>query len=626
MALSYEELISKAADQSLTVRDVIDYGLSRPGVSANAKKKISALQSGFKTMGLDVNMPYVDLRNSTILELFNPEFAPDESNRFGNLSSLELPLQQAIEAAEFPPEKRALYPVLAGAGNRADKLGLGGTQRTGLVGERPMRGLITNAELEEIYDDKLKTIPDGDTRAALLYHRYTGTRIEHLVGENGIKLSDISVTTSEDGVKKVTVAMYGNPKKNRPQVVLTGPLADLIAQQADSRKTAGAKPGEKLFNVSKEKFTSTFNSTIRPVLEERYADRLPIDNKTKKVVSSPTAIRHILPRMLKDEFRVPVDMRKAFMGHTETEIVDRNYAGKTGNVAVGSLVENLLGDAAAKTNNTTIDAKIASYGFELPALNNTRQATPITPFTFSEDTMERGVEAPRVQVSTETEEEIKANAKAAVERAGRVAQEESLKKLQAEIEEMETKTSPEYLALQEKFLRGQAEEKRLKDEIKKKISDEDKPAPKVFDEETTKKAQDMSDFFKGFGKFALAGLGITGVVTASRDAYAKEMQESGSTLRAIGAGAATGAYEALEPTPLAFMRPQEAGKGSDIVPSDAAGKPSYPFVERKEKELLQQMKAGLAQRGAPARPLDKQMSELQGIRPDIEITYPNEEK
>ena len=116
MALSYEELIEKASDQSLTVSEVIDYADSRPNVSSSAKKQIRALRSGFGVMGLDLNMPYVDLRKSEILELFNPEFAPDASNRYGSLGSLEKPFQQALEASEMPAEQRALYPALAGAG------------------------------------------------------------------------------------------------------------------------------------------------------------------------------------------------------------------------------------------------------------------------------------------------------------------------------------------------------------------------------------------------------------------------------------------------------------------------------------------------------------------------------
>ena len=626
MALSYEELIEKASDQSLTVAEAIDYAESRPSVSSSAKSEIRALRSGFGVMGLDLNMPYVDLRKSDVLELFNPEFAPDASNRYGNLGSLEKPLQQALEASEMPAEQRALYPALAGAGNRASKLGLGGTQRTGLVGERPMRGLITNAELEEIYDEQLKNVTDPEARMAMVYHRYTGVRTEHLVGTNGIKISDISITTLEDGTKQVTVAAYGNPKKNRPETVLRGPLAELIAEQVSTRKSAGAKAGDKLFNVSPTKFTSTFNSTIRPVLEERYSDRLPLDNKTQKVISSPTSIRHILPRMLRDEFKVPVDVRKAFMGHTETEIVDRNYSGKTGNAAVGGLIENLFGDAAIKSQNATLEAKLASYGFELPDIEGTRTATPSTPYRFNEQTIGDGPETRPVPVSAATEEEIKANAEAAVQRAGRIAQEESLKKLQAEIEEMKTKTSPEYLALQETYTRAKEEEKRLKAEIKEKVKNENKPPVVEFDSETTTKAKELSDFFGQFGKYALGALGVTAALEAGERAYTDVRGAGGSRLQAGTIAAGVGAYEALEPMGVGMMRPQPAGQGSDVVPTTPSGEPSYPFAEQKTQEYAERLKAGLAQRGAPApSSLDSQMNQLQGTRPDIEITYPNEE-
>jgi hypothetical protein len=60
-------------------------------------------------------------------------------------------------------------------------------------------------------------------------------------------------------------------------------------------------------------------------------------------------------------------------------------------------------------------------------------------------------------------------------------------------------------------------------------------------------------------KGILTGLGVYGIATEAEAAYSEEMGRSGSPLRAVGAGAARGAYEALEPLPVGFIRPQPAG-------------------------------------------------------------------
>lgn len=146
-----------------------------------------------------------------------------------------------------------------------------------------------------------------------------------------------------------------------------------------------------------------------------------------------------------------------------------------------------------------------------------------------------------------------------------------------------------------------------------------KPEPKV----EVKTIGDIGDKFKALadglmktGKFAIGGLGVAGLLTASEEAYTKEMEESGSKVRALGAGAVTGAYEALEPLPIGFIRPQPVGEGSDVVPTDESGEPSYPFIEQYEAEQAQK------QSGVPTE--DENL--MEGIQADIEITYPREEE
>jgi len=465
MALTYEQLIDKAGDQTLTVREAIDYALSRP-VSASSKSRISALISGLPAAGIELDMPYVNLKASDVLEKFNPEFAKDQTNRFGNLSALESVFQSALEASDIPG-KRDLYPPLANRGNRADKLGLGGTQRTGQVGESPMRRLIPNAELEAIYDENLPKVADPEVKAALIYHRYTGVRNEHLVGQNAIKMSDFRIGVDEQGNRTVTIQGYGNKTKNRPETIFRGDMAEFLSQHYEKRKANNAQSSAKLFDVSLTKFGDEFNRVIKPSIEEKFIDYVPIrkDPKTKqmKPVTSSTVIRHALPRILKDEFKYPVDLRKAFMGHVEKEIVDRNYAG-TGNIAVGEIATTLLQDAAAKTNNSTVAAKFASYGVEIPVTAGTH--TPAAPkqFQYSEQPVGEGTLIQSVPASPATQAEIQERSKTAVERLKKeqtLLRGETLQERRKQVTFLQSEEGQEFLrqeaeiAQQEKALKKQ---------------------------------------------------------------------------------------------------------------------------------------------------------------------------
>ena len=52
MALTTIEFAQKAKDGTLTVEEAIAFAENEPGVSESAKKRIRALRSGFKKMGL----------------------------------------------------------------------------------------------------------------------------------------------------------------------------------------------------------------------------------------------------------------------------------------------------------------------------------------------------------------------------------------------------------------------------------------------------------------------------------------------------------------------------------------------------------------------------------------------
>jgi len=89
MALTEIEFVEKLKAGTATVEDAIDFATSKPDISKNASQRIKRLRSGFEKMGLDVSMPYKDLKDENILALFTREGSPDKSNRAGNLQALE---------------------------------------------------------------------------------------------------------------------------------------------------------------------------------------------------------------------------------------------------------------------------------------------------------------------------------------------------------------------------------------------------------------------------------------------------------------------------------------------------------------------------------------------------------
>jgi hypothetical protein len=124
---------------------------------------------------------------------------------------------------------------------------------------------------------------------------------------------------------------------------------------------------------------------------------------------------------------------------------------------------------------------------------------------------------------------------------------------------LELQNSPELQELRAKSNEGRKQISDAAQEIK----------PVVLPDDVRANVPAFLDFLKnmkGKGQAGVTGLaaglgalGLAGIATEAEAAYSEEMGRSGSPLRAVGAGAARGAYEALEPLPVGFIRPQPAG-------------------------------------------------------------------
>ena len=365
MALTEIEFVEKLKAGTATVEEAIDFAKSRPTVSKGAKGRINALISGFKKMGLDITMPYKDLKSDDVLKLFTKEGSPDKSNRATNLQALENGINDlfsrygisgVMEKVPGSDLEVAMYPKLAGAGTTA------GTQRTGMAGERPMRGLLPMEDFIKIYAEAVPMIEseyDQATADLIRYHATTSNRPSQLQ-----KLTKSDVTISGN---KITVAgkkVTKTDKKGRPPLSfdLDSATGQLLKRNLDSYKS------NFLFDTTDAKFNEAFAKHITPRLEP-FSDVLPLAEikvegpdgiqLSEKPVTSPSAVRSIVPKILLDQYNVSEGLVQGVMGHVNDSILRKNYAGLAPSTDIPKLLENpssfAVGDFGTTAKNINLD-------------------------------------------------------------------------------------------------------------------------------------------------------------------------------------------------------------------------------------------------------------------------------
>jgi len=396
MALTEIEFVEKMKAGTATVEEAISFATSRPTISENAKRRINALTSGFKKMGLDVTMPFKDLKADDVLTLFTKEGSPDKSNRAPNLQALEnsildlrnnYGLSGIMEKVPGSELEKPMYPQLTGAGTVA------GTKRTGMAGERPMRGLLPMEDFAKMYAEAVPLIEQeyGQATADLVrYHATTSNRPSQL---QGLRKSDVTVSGSTITVagKKVTKT----DKKGRPALSfdLDSPTGQLLKRNLDSSKS------EFLFDTSDAKFNDAFAKHITPRLEP-FSDVLPLAETkvegpdgvqlSEKPVTTPSAVRSIVPKIMLDQYNVSEGLVQGMMGHVNDSILRRNYAGLAPSTDIPKLLENpssfAIGDFGTTQKNINIDllsdedkaALIEDQKKTIQAEEQARQATAKT--------------------------------------------------------------------------------------------------------------------------------------------------------------------------------------------------------------------------------------------------------
>jgi integrase len=368
MALTELEFVEKMKAGTATVEEAISFAKSRPTTSDNAKRRIGALTSGFKKMGLDISMPYKDLKDDKVLKLFTKESSPDKSNRAPNLQALEnsikglfgkYAISGVMEKVPGSDLEIAMYPQLTGTGTVA------GTQRTGMAGERPMRGLLPMEDFAKMYAEAVPLIQKeyGQATADLIkYHATTFNRPSQL---QGLKKSDVTVSGNTITVAGKNVTK--TDKKGRPTLTydLDSPTGQLLKRNLDSSKS------EFLFDTTTANFDDAFAKHITPRLEP-FSNVLPLAEikvegpdgiqLSEKPVTTPSAIRSIGPKIMLDQYNVADGLVQGMMGHVNDSILRKNYAGLAPATDIPKLLENPSNFAVGKfgTTEKNIDLDLLS--------------------------------------------------------------------------------------------------------------------------------------------------------------------------------------------------------------------------------------------------------------------------
>ena len=476
MALTEIEFAQKATDGTLTFAEAWEFGKSQ--ATPAAKKRINALKSGFDKMGLDFNMLYKDLKDPEVLKLFRKETSPDKSSRAGNLQGLETALRPTFEKFSInllteevgDGLKQPMYPTLAGAGAPA------GTQRTGLAGERPMRGLLSMEDFTKIYAEAVPLIQKefGDATADLIrYHATTANRPEQL---QRLKKSDVIISGS-------TITVQGKPKtkldkKGRPELSfeLNSPTGQLLKRNLDSSKS------DFLFDTTDAKFTTAFNKHVGSRLEA-FSNVLPLAETkiegpdgvqlSEKPVTTPSAVRSIVPKIMLDQFNVPEALVQGAMGHVNNTVLRKNYAGLQPSTDLPKLLENPASFAVGEfgTNQKNINLDLLSDA-DKKELIEEQKLTLIT------EEKKRQAEAEADTAKAEADR-VRANLSVTPEEIARSAQ---IDKAKIEAEEL-----------------GKIEDRKARKEVQDKVKREAKEAEKI------KSLDDVSDKVKN----KLSAFGIT---------------------------------------------------------------------------------------------------------------------
>ena len=361
MALTEKEFATKAAKLELTLGEAIDFAMARPKLTPTQESNIKALGSSLGVGNdLSPDTPFHEMQDEVNWSQLDNSVNKSGTNYYYNFQNLETVLHKKMRELGVknvmkpgPAEGVQIeaYPTVAGQNSIS-----GGTQRTGNVGEQPMRGLLSSEDIYTVYSEAIPEVEAKYGKAvsdALTYHLITFHRPTQIVGNTAIKLSDITILDDQIIVKGAKAGHKTRPQHTLPRDSSVGQLIERNYRREYEQVLLGeGKKGkvidpssQNLFPISKNLFDKAFRESVSPRLKP-FEDVLPMNNRTGNPITTPSAVRSFMPRMLREEKKYPKDLIKAMQGHIASDIIDRNYMGQ--NLPPEEGIGLLMNDIAEK--------------------------------------------------------------------------------------------------------------------------------------------------------------------------------------------------------------------------------------------------------------------------------------
>ena len=390
VTLTQEAFAEKAQSGQLTVREALSHIANSVADKKNKGKNnynnTVNLITDLIDEGIDVDLPYMDVYESREFnEALDPIKSESGTNRWKQWGWFEdrYIAQSKVARVNLVPNK------LAGANGIAQTLyDLVGVQSRNTD---PMRGTIFSKDLDALYDeqlgvgayevydpkkDKMVLVEmDVESRDYLYYEKYTGQRVASNIGEDGLKIGDITFG-ERDGVMVAEVRGIKKANKVRPEVTYTGEFAEFLFAKVEQAKEriAAESPGENpakknIFNTTTTRVNKLWNARLKDPLEERFRDQLP-----EKAGGNHKSIRKILARQLLREYDFPRDAVKAWMGHAGVgvdnagDILEENYTGALPDKRIGGMTNSLIHKDAMNGGHATVNSLFINRGVTVPRI------------------------------------------------------------------------------------------------------------------------------------------------------------------------------------------------------------------------------------------------------------------
>ena len=394
-ALDYK---AKIQNGTITVRETLEAALAR-NLTKSKRDDISGLLNNLEKEGIDLDAPYFEVyQTEDFAKRLDYRYNTTGSHRYGAFGSFETELAALYRQSG----KNDAYVRLSGSdGVAAKDHNLIGVQ---LRGKDPMRGLVPSEALDRIYDEALlkssyqtytksgkakTTVIDPATRDYLLYEKYTGQRLESNIGEDGIKVSDVSFYTDKNGNRVANIVEKVSVNKTRPATTYVGPFAEFLEDIVNRRMSTlpeGADIAQAdLFDTTPRKVEGVWNALIRPKLESNYSRFLPA-----KKQGSHSVLRKILARQLVQELEYPRDAVKSWMGHAGAgvdsagDILEESYTGAVPDKRIAGMTDTFVRNDAFNTGASNVNSLFVGRGVNHFAGITVKYSTPETKIEYED--------------------------------------------------------------------------------------------------------------------------------------------------------------------------------------------------------------------------------------------------